>query len=383
MPGPPPPPASSAAAAASWASWKAERFCVARLKRTRASTSSCGSGGSEEKVISGAETRPSTVTMAVTSPDWVAATKWSCGSRLPTSCSEPSSNSMRWPRMSSRPRRRSNWPTGWMSLVGALHAQLAAELDVEAAAAHEDLVRRADPDVEADAAAVARRRPGCGVPTLARSSVTCTGGGGRMWSTWSSAAWALAPRPSAIEISVRPRSIRAREQPPPPTSGPCSAQLAGEPGADEGAVGVAHVVDPHGEVGRESRGAERDPALGGDVPPLATSARKLRSTRRCPRGVASRAMACRRRLVCGSTRVPPCERDACRRAAAPSSEPRAGGVDAEQAGSPGASRCGQQRVGDRQRHGAGDARRRGPGRRAGSRPEPVRSRPPAPVTRAR
>ena len=71
MPGPPPPPASSAAAAASWASWKAERFCVARLNSTRDSTSSCGSGGSEEKVISGADTRPSTVTMAVTSREGV------------------------------------------------------------------------------------------------------------------------------------------------------------------------------------------------------------------------------------------------------------------------------------------------------------------------
>ena len=115
---------------------------VARLKSTRASTSSCGSGGSDEKVISGAETRPSTVTIAVTSSEWVRATKWSSGSRLPTSCSEPSSNSMRWPSTTSRPRRRSNWPTGWMSVVGALDAQLAAELDVEAAAAHEDLVRR-------------------------------------------------------------------------------------------------------------------------------------------------------------------------------------------------------------------------------------------------
>ena len=117
IPGPPPPPASSAAAEASWASWKAERSAVARLKRTCASTSSCGSGGSEEKVISGAETRPSTVTMAVTSCERVSATKWICGSRLPTSCSEPSSKSMRWPRIRMRPRRRSNWPTGWMSVL--------------------------------------------------------------------------------------------------------------------------------------------------------------------------------------------------------------------------------------------------------------------------
>ena len=83
----------------------------------------------------------------------------------------------------------------------------------------------------------------------------------------SSAACAWPPRPSAIEISVRPRSIRPESSPAPPTSGPLDRELAREPGGDEGAVGVAHVEDPPREVGRiAGGGVQRDPPLGGDPP---------------------------------------------------------------------------------------------------------------------
>ena len=94
---------------------------------------------------------------------------------------------------------------------GALDPQRAAELDVEAAAAHEDLVRRVDPHVEADAGAGRARARLRGAPIRARSRVICTGGGVATCSTCSSAA-CEAPSPSAIEISVRPRSMVAGEQ---------------------------------------------------------------------------------------------------------------------------------------------------------------------------
>ena len=171
-------------------------------------------------MIFGADTRPSTVTIAVTSVDWVSATKWICGSRLPTSCSEPSSKSMRWPSTISRPRRRSNWPTGWMSVVVP-----------RMRSPPPSSTSRPRPRTKIWFGALMRTsRPmpgpvgpgrGCGAPTRARSSVTCTGGGVSTWITCSSAA-CEAPRPSAIEISVRPRSMVPASRPPPPTSGPVS-----------------------------------------------------------------------------------------------------------------------------------------------------------------
>ena len=210
MPGPPPP-ASSAAAAASWATWKAERFCVERLNSTRASTSSWGSGGSEEKVIFGAETRPSTVTIAVTSVglglgDEVDL-RVEVADQLQRALVELDALAEHDQPAAAQVELADRLDVGG----GALDAERAAELDVEAAAAHEDLVRRVDPHVEADARAAPARAAAAASPTRARSRVTCTGGGVATWVTCSSAA-CEAPRPSAIEISVRPRSMRAGEQ---------------------------------------------------------------------------------------------------------------------------------------------------------------------------
>ena len=118
--------------------------------------------------------------MAVTSPDRVRATKKSSGSRLPISCSEPSSKLDALAEHQEPAAAQVELADRLDVGGGAADAQVAAELDVEAAAAHEDAVRGGDAHVEREAGAAGggRRR---GSPTRARSRVTCTPGGVRTW----------------------------------------------------------------------------------------------------------------------------------------------------------------------------------------------------------
>ena len=214
-------------------------------------------------MIRGAETRPSTVTIAVTSSDWVSATKWICGSRLPTSCSEPSSKSMRWPSTSSRPRRRSNWPTGWMSVVvpwiRSAPPSSTSRPRPRTKIWFGALIRMSRPMPGPAGPGAAR-----GVPIRARSSVTCTGARrgdvGHLLERGLRGAEALGDRDlGAAEVDGAGEQAAAADQ------RPGHRQRAVEPGADELPVGVAHVVDPGAEVGRvAARAVERDPALAGD-----------------------------------------------------------------------------------------------------------------------
>ena len=150
---------------------------VARLKRTRASTSSCGSGGSEEKVISGAEARPVHGDDGGDVPRLGARRRsGSAGRGCRSAVSEPSSNSMRWPRIRSRPRRRSNcadrldvgrWCRWMRSAPPSSTSSPRPRTKI--------WLRRVDAHVEPRARA-AGGSACAGAPTRARSRVTCTRG---------------------------------------------------------------------------------------------------------------------------------------------------------------------------------------------------------------
>ena len=223
MPGPPPP-ASSAAAAASWASWKAERFCggaveehprqhlVLRQRRLggegdlrRRDPAVDGDDGGD---VLGAG-------VARRSGSAGRGCRRAAASPRRTRCAGRGSAAGRGAGRTGRPAGR-RW---WCPAAGASPPSSTSRPRPRTKIS----VRRADPHVEADAGAGRWRSAARGVPTLARSSVSCTGGGVDVVDLLERrlGVGRRGPRPS------RSRCARGRSapesMPPPPTSGPLTA----------------------------------------------------------------------------------------------------------------------------------------------------------------
>ena len=333
-------------------------------------------------MIFGAEARPSTVTIAVTSLRHGARRRSGAAGRgCRRAAASPRRTRCAGRGCSSRPRRRSNWPTGWMSAVVPCTPELAAELDVEAAAAHEDLVRRAHPDVEADAVRSARPRLARGCADAGRGPASPRTGGGVARGPPGPAPpgrWRRAPRPPRSR-SARGRSARRaarRRRPAARASRACR-----RPGADEGAVGVATLLI------RAVRSAGK-PAASVTRPWAVIDAAARRRWRgssagppRCP--PARRRARCSRagRWSADRRRSPPVSVDGAaelrRRERAARGARRRAAVPRDLRGA-----LGQERVGDRQRHACRSPARRAPGRRAACGRRPEIERRPAPVARA-
>ena len=220
MPGPPPPPASSAAAAASWASWKAERFCggaVEQHPRQHLVLWQLRLGGEGDVRLR----HP-----AVDGDD--GGDVLGHGARDEVDLRVEVADELQRALVEVDALAEDQQPpAAHLELAdrlhvggGALQPEVAAELDVEAAAAHEDLVRRVDPQVEADAVAVRWPRPSAACrPWRGRASAAPAAGSlcGRPGRA-PPGRWRRGPRPP------RSRCARGRccpaSRPPPPKSGP-------------------------------------------------------------------------------------------------------------------------------------------------------------------